>query len=1363
VFLPFSVGSRHRGDRLISSARIQDALRFLLLIAFAGISVSLVRADGWMSQRIGAAAIDGGAVFDAPSGSYAITAAGIDIGGKADACQFIYQTLTGDGQIVARVAGFQSADPSAKGGIMIRETLAPNSLNASMLTTPGSGSFFESRVATGSDTTSVFVPGVVAPVWVKLSRSGNVFSGYRSTDGLNWILTGSQTITMGSRVFIGLAVDSHNNSALCSCAIDNVALPWRNQDIGSTGVAGGFSFAGVTGTYNVSGSGTDIAGTADAFHYVYQSLTGNGQIIAKVASVQNTNAAAKAAVMIRENTAAGSTYAMMDVTPTSGAAFQYRSSTGGVTRNVSATGVTAPVWLKLVRNGNTFTGYRSSDGVTWTQVSSQSVTMATNVLVGLAVTSKANTVLCTSNFSNVEVIQPWLNQDLGTVGSAGSLDYQANTGTYPVKGAGADIGGTTDSFQYAYQTLNGDGQIVARVASEQNTNALAKAGVMIRSALTATSAHASLLITPSSGLLFETRTATSGATTTTTIAGKTAPLWLKLLRVGNIFTASQSADGVNWTLVGSQSITMSTSVFIGLAVSSHTTGLCATNFDNVATGSVDTDNDNLPDSWETQYFGNLNQNGSGDYDQDGYTNLQEYLNNTSPADYYNSASPSLTVVSGSGQTGPASSFLSQPLIVQARNYDGTLAINAPINYSVTQGGGKVSLATSGQPLLSSLDLRTDSNGQAAVFYQNPATSGAASTITASATAGGNSTQVAFSETVIGTVATPTLTPNGGKFAVRQDVIANCSTPGAIIYYTFDGSDPSESSLAVPPGSTIRVVGTATLKVKAFKTAWQPSNSAQAAFTITGAVSGGAFHGLALMTDGTVWSWGYNVEGQLGNGTYDIQTFNGSTETTVPQQIIPGPVVGLSGVIALAAGEYYSTAVTGDGHVWTWGQNSDGLGYTPSQSSDTLVPHQIPGMSNVISTAAGGSHTVMLKSDGTVWACGSFPGNGSSTSVRTPVQVTGLTNVIAIASGESHSLALKADGTLWAWGLSDYGQIGDGRTTTRTSPVQVSTLTGVVAIGCGSSHSLAVKSDGTVWGWGRNDSGQTGDGTRVQRSSPVRNPNITGVVAAAGGTWHSIVLKSDGTVWGWGSRGPLGNGTGANPELAPVQLSFYGKTAVAIAASEAPVSFGLLDTGEIYGFGYDHWGTIGDGFRVDWQWNASPVKDFNVFPRTATPVLNPDSGYYGGTSQTVTASCATAGAELHYTTNGIDPVKTDSLVPAAGIVVSYPRTLKVRAFAVGMVASLVKTATYDSSVDTDGDGLPDAQERLIGTDPLNRDTDGDGIPDGWEYKNGLNPLANDANGDLDHDGVINSRDAKPNDASVGALSITITSPANGSSY
>jgi alpha-tubulin suppressor-like RCC1 family protein len=135
-------------------------------------------------------------------------------------------------------------------------------------------------------------------------------------------------------------------------------------------------------------------------------------------------------------------------------------------------------------------------------------------------------------------------------------------------------------------------------------------------------------------------------------------------------------------------------------------------------------------------------------------------------------------------------------------------------------------------------------------------------------------------------------------------------------------------------------------------------------------------------------------------------------------------------------------------------------------------------------------------------------------------------VEAIAGGQSHTIALKSDGTVWAWGHNDYGQLGDGTTTMRTTPVQVSNLSGVHAIACGTHHVVALKGDGTVWTWGRNVNGQLGDGTWTDRHTPVQVEDLNGVCAVAGGGDHTIALKCDGTVWTWGRNldGQLGDGT-----------------------------------------------------------------------------------------------------------------------------------------------------------------------------------------------------------------------------------------------
>lgn len=182
--------------------------------------------------------------------------------------------------------------------------------------------------------------------------------------------------------------------------------PWLTQDVGSVGVPGDATFAG--STFTVKGSGADIWDTADGFRFVYRTLSGNGEVIARVAGVQNTNAWAKAGVMIRETLAANSKHASMFLTPGNGLAFQWRSATGGASTHTAGGAAAAPYWVRMVRSGSTFTAYKSTNGTTWTSVGSSTITMASSVYVGLAVTSHNNPVLCTSTMDNVSVTGPGL-------------------------------------------------------------------------------------------------------------------------------------------------------------------------------------------------------------------------------------------------------------------------------------------------------------------------------------------------------------------------------------------------------------------------------------------------------------------------------------------------------------------------------------------------------------------------------------------------------------------------------------------------------------------------------------------------------------------------------------------------------------------------------------------------------------------------------------------------------------------------------------------------------------------------------------------------------------------------------------------
>lgn len=368
----------------------------------------------WQTRDIGNVGTAGTAI--ASGGTFTIEGAGADVWGSADAFRYVYQPVTGDADIVARVASEEYVHAWVKGGVMIRESLAADSPHAFMLVSPGKGLAFQRRLVTGGLSTHTSGGGGAAPAWVKLSRRGNTLTAYRSADGTTWATVGSDSITMPSTVYVGLAVSSHDTAQLATVVLDGVAVqvaapgpppppalpsPWQAQDVGAVGPAG--SAAASNGIFTVKGSGADVWNTADAFHYVWQRISGDGEIVARVASVEYVHAWVKAGVMIRETLAAGSPHAFMLVSPGKGLAFQRRLAAGGLSTHTTGGAGAAPAWVKLERRGSVISAYRSSDGVAWTFVGSDSFTMGADVYVGLAVSSHDNSRPATATFEGVSV------------------------------------------------------------------------------------------------------------------------------------------------------------------------------------------------------------------------------------------------------------------------------------------------------------------------------------------------------------------------------------------------------------------------------------------------------------------------------------------------------------------------------------------------------------------------------------------------------------------------------------------------------------------------------------------------------------------------------------------------------------------------------------------------------------------------------------------------------------------------------------------------------------------------------------------------------------------------------------------------
>jgi len=522
------------------------------------------------------------------------------------------------------------------------------------------------------------------------------------------------------------------------------------------------------------------------------------------------------------------------------------------------------------------------------------------------------------------------------------------------------------------------------------------------------------------------------------------------------------------------------------------------------------------------------------------------------------------------------------------------------------------------------------------------------------------------------VATPTMSPTSGTYNAGQTITIADATAGATIRYTLNGLDPTASDPTIASGSSI-LVGNYTLKAKAFKTGATTSTTATASYHVTGdltipRVAGGGDSSLAVRSDGVLFAWGANVNGQLGIGN-----------TT--RQLLPAVISGLTGAIRIGMGSLHALATDGSQQTWSWGSNGNGrLG------DGTTSSHSIPAQANattVVALAGGYSHTLALESDGTLLSWGANGsgqlGDGTTTDRWSPVTVSSLSNVTTMAGGNVFSLAVTSNGTAWSWGTNTNGQLGTGNTTSRSTPGTVSGITTATAVAAGQFHGLALLSDGTIRSWGYNVAGQLGDGTNTQRISPVAVSTLTNITAIAAGDSHSLALDSAGVVWAWGNNGngQLGDGTNTNRYTA-VQVS--GLPAIAAISAGSQHSLAVGADGSVWTWGRNQEGQLGDGTQTN-RWSPVKIADANMAWKVAPPVFSVASGL-SYTTFNVTITESDTDSTVYYTTNGVTPTESDTAIASGGTVaITQTTTLKARAFKAGAVTSDVTTATYELKVVT----------------------------------------------------------------------------------
>jgi alpha-tubulin suppressor-like RCC1 family protein len=656
--------------------------------------------------------------------------------------------------------------------------------------------------------------------------------------------------------------------------------------------------------------------------------------------------------------------------------------------------------------------------------------------------------------------------------------------------------------------------------------------------------------------------------------------------------------------------------------------------------------------------------------------------------------------------------------------------------------------------------------------------------------------VASASTATAEVLASVLTPSSADSPVALQVAVSCATPGAEIHYTLNGEEPTKFDPAVASGGSLTISRNALLKAKA----WAGEESGPTAtedYRITGSISCGYQHGLALSVAGRIWSWGEQGGGRLGNGNV------AAADVATPARVLLGAGYFDNGMV-IAAGYDHTQVIDKDGLVWSFGEN--GLGQLGNNSTtDSALPVRVlrsttagDHLGACTGIDAGQEFSVALLPAGEPVAWGSQAtgrlGNGTNSS--TPRKYAAgvirgddpsyppLAGIKQVSAGHSHGLAREPNsseqtggaGRVWVWGHNHVGQLGRGDTSgiTRAMPMLLdenTELADALDVSGGGAHTAVVRwhptasgLDGTVWSCGSQTDGRLGNGTTASGSVtyPVKaikegGSDLTGVQQVSAGPSHTLAVDADGHVWAWGNNqyGQLGDGTTTHSGHARMVkdaagTGVLGNIVMVSAGGESTNgrSMALAADGTIWVWGRNNEGQLGNGQTA--SVTALPVAHAQNHVDEGEPAVSLSytidgfSEPYGATLEAVPTHSGPEG--LGHLTS----VKFYVDGGLAATVASAPWTTALpdlppgqhHAFALATdengVTAMSQSVTFDAS-DPDNDGLPSAWETQHGFDPedpadATGDPDQDQLNNSQEFQYSTNPSDKDTDDDYVPDGI-----------------------------